>query len=154
MWSLGCILIELYTGMPIFPGESEHEQLMLLMEVIGLPEPYILDRANRRANFFEDNSNMLAYDVEDSQGNIRIPASKPLVELIGDESDTFLDFILKILVWDPKKRISPLEALQHPWIVEGLPKKVLIHHQRMLGLDVHSSLDSLDEHNEIDAEVS
>jgi dual specificity tyrosine-phosphorylation-regulated kinase 2/3/4 len=25
MWSLGCILIELYTGMPIFPGESEHE---------------------------------------------------------------------------------------------------------------------------------
>lgn len=66
MWSLGCILIELYTGMPIFPGESEHEQLMLLMEVIGLPDPYILERSSRRANFFEENSNQLAYDVEDS----------------------------------------------------------------------------------------
>lgn len=37
MWSFGCILIELYIGIPIFPGESEAEQLMLLMEVIGLP---------------------------------------------------------------------------------------------------------------------
>jgi len=57
MWSLGCILIELYTGMPIFPGESEHEQLMLLMEVLGLPDIYLLERSGRRANFFEENSN-------------------------------------------------------------------------------------------------
>jgi len=25
MWSVGCILIELYIGVPIFPGESEFE---------------------------------------------------------------------------------------------------------------------------------
>lgn len=31
MWSFGCILIELYTGVPIFPGESEQEQLALIM---------------------------------------------------------------------------------------------------------------------------
>jgi dual specificity tyrosine-phosphorylation-regulated kinase 2/3/4 len=31
MWSFGCILIELATGFPIFPGESEHEQLALIM---------------------------------------------------------------------------------------------------------------------------
>ena len=43
MWSLGCILIELYTGVPIFPGESEHEQLSLIMQVIGLPEDYLLE---------------------------------------------------------------------------------------------------------------
>jgi len=30
----------------------------------------------------------------------------------------------------------------HPWIVEGLPPKVLIHHKRMLGLDVSSSSSS------------
>lgn len=66
MWSLGCILIELYIGIPIFPGESESEQLMLLMEVIGLPEMDVLQASQRRANFFEENSNQLAYDVEDS----------------------------------------------------------------------------------------
>lgn len=33
MWSLGCILAELYTGYPIFPGENEVEQLACVMEV-------------------------------------------------------------------------------------------------------------------------
>jgi len=37
MWSLGCIVAELYSGFPIFPGESEAEQMDLIMEVIGVP---------------------------------------------------------------------------------------------------------------------
>ena len=41
-------------------------------------------------------------------------------------------------MWDPEERITPFQALQHPWILEGLPRRVLIHHQRMLGLDVPS----------------
>ena len=35
MWSLGCILAELYTGYPLFPGENEVEQLACIMEVRG-----------------------------------------------------------------------------------------------------------------------
>lgn len=42
MWSFGCILTELFTGVPLFPGESEQEQLSLIMEVIGLPSKDIL----------------------------------------------------------------------------------------------------------------
>jgi dual specificity tyrosine-phosphorylation-regulated kinase 2/3/4 len=42
MWSFGCILTELFTGMPLFPGESEQEQLSLIMEVCGLPPEHIL----------------------------------------------------------------------------------------------------------------
>jgi dual specificity tyrosine-phosphorylation-regulated kinase 2/3/4 len=48
MWSFGCILIELYIGIPIFPGESESEQLALLMEVIGLPDMHLLEVSARR----------------------------------------------------------------------------------------------------------
>jgi len=36
IWSLGCILAELYTGFPIFPGENEQEQLSCIMEVLGV----------------------------------------------------------------------------------------------------------------------
>jgi dual specificity tyrosine-phosphorylation-regulated kinase 2/3/4 len=43
MWSFGCILVELFTGYPIFPGENEQEQLSLIMEVRGLPSEQILD---------------------------------------------------------------------------------------------------------------
>ena len=37
MWSLGCILAELYTGYPLFPGENEAEQLACIMEALGTP---------------------------------------------------------------------------------------------------------------------
>jgi dual specificity tyrosine-phosphorylation-regulated kinase 2/3/4 len=43
MWSFGCILAELFTGYPIFPGENEQEQLALMMELRGIPPDYILD---------------------------------------------------------------------------------------------------------------
>ena len=33
MWSFACILVELYTGYPLFPGENEQEQLLCIMEV-------------------------------------------------------------------------------------------------------------------------
>lgn len=33
MWSLGCILAELFSGSPLFPGESEVEQIACMMEV-------------------------------------------------------------------------------------------------------------------------
>ena len=53
MWSFGCILTELFTGMPLFPGESEQEQLSLIMEVLGLPAEHILQQGERRQVFFD-----------------------------------------------------------------------------------------------------
>jgi dual specificity tyrosine-phosphorylation-regulated kinase 2/3/4 len=52
MWSLGCIIAEMYTGYPIFPGENEQEQLACIMEVMGLPEKYLVDRSSRKRLFF------------------------------------------------------------------------------------------------------
>lgn len=52
MWSLGCIIAEMYTGYPIFPGENEQEQLACIMEVMGLPDKYLIERASRRRLFF------------------------------------------------------------------------------------------------------
>ena len=75
---------------------------MLFMEVIGQPDLQVLANAQRRANFFEEGSNELVYDVEDSVGNLRIPGTKPIGLLLGNESETFLDFLGRILVWDPE----------------------------------------------------
>lgn len=52
MWSLGCILAELYTGYPIFPGENEQEQLACIMEVLGVPDKEIIARSSRKNLFF------------------------------------------------------------------------------------------------------
>lgn len=51
MWSLGCILSELLTGMPLFPGEDETDQLSCIIEVIGMPSQKVLDASKRARNF-------------------------------------------------------------------------------------------------------
>jgi len=51
MWSFGCIMAELYTGVPIFPGEDEVEQIACFMEVLGIPPSNLLADAPR-ANLF------------------------------------------------------------------------------------------------------
>ncbi|KAJ3014399.1 hypothetical protein HKX48_005177 [Thoreauomyces humboldtii] len=117
MWSLGCILCELYTGYPLFPGENEAEQLLCIMEVLGLPDPGLVDRGNRRKMFFEPNGNPRT--VVNSKGRRRRPGQK-CVELILKGADKlFVDFVSRCLEWDPRKRISPTEALRHEWVLAG-----------------------------------
>lgn len=42
MWSFGCMIAELFTGIPLFPGESEEELLALIMELRGLPSLWMI----------------------------------------------------------------------------------------------------------------
>lgn len=38
----------------------------------------------------------------------------------GNLNPHFIDFIKMILVWEPEKRLTPEDALRHPWITKGL----------------------------------
>jgi hypothetical protein len=49
---IGCILAELYTGYPLFPGENEVEQLACIMEILGVPPEDVINQATRRRLFF------------------------------------------------------------------------------------------------------
>lgn len=111
MWSFGCILIELYTGIPIFPGESEMEQLALIMQVFGVPPLKVLANAERGGKFFEEGTNEPLNVFQDQDGTLRLPGSRPLEEIIGTQSETFFDFITQCLKWDPEERITPFQAL-------------------------------------------
>ena len=55
MWSFGCILAELYNGFPMFPGQSQNEQMLMFMQMRGLPPKKILQISERRKKFFDDN---------------------------------------------------------------------------------------------------
>lgn len=52
MWSTGCILAELYTGRPLFPGENEPDQLACIMQLIGVPTKDYLEKCSRKKQFF------------------------------------------------------------------------------------------------------
>ncbi|CAI2173313.1 12212_t:CDS:10, partial [Funneliformis geosporum] len=116
MWSLGCILAELYTGYPLFPGENEQEQLACIMEVLGVPEKYLIEKSTRKKLFFDSNGN--PRPVVSSKGKRRRPNTKSLANVLKCQDQVFLDFIARCLDWDPEKRMKPDEGLMHEWITE------------------------------------
>ncbi|XP_041935201.1 dual specificity tyrosine-phosphorylation-regulated kinase 4-like [Alosa sapidissima] len=117
MWSLGCIIAELYTGVPLFPGENEKDQLALIMEVLGVPPEEMLQAAPRMKKFFEPNGKPRPYT--NSKGKTRKTDSKDLASILKTSDPLFLDFIRGCLAWDPTKRMTPDEALQHDWFTEA-----------------------------------
>ncbi|PWN41835.1 kinase-like protein [Ceraceosorus guamensis] len=52
MWSLGCIAVELFLGLPLFPGTSEYNQITRIVEMLGLPPSYMLDQGKQTSEFF------------------------------------------------------------------------------------------------------
>ncbi|GJJ12423.1 hypothetical protein Clacol_006665 [Clathrus columnatus] len=114
MWSLGCILAELYTGYPIFPGENEQEQLSCIMEVLGLPDKDLINRSSRKRLFFD--SNGAPRPVVNSKGRRRRPGTKSLAQVLRCDDELFVDFVAKCLIWDPDRRMKPQPALKHPFL--------------------------------------
>jgi dual specificity tyrosine-phosphorylation-regulated kinase 1 len=52
MWGLGCILVEMHTGEPLFSGENELDQLAKISEVLGLPPEQMVLRSPKAKRFF------------------------------------------------------------------------------------------------------
>ena len=45
MWSLGCMAAELFLGLPLFPGASEHDLLVRIVDMLGMPPDHVLQKA-------------------------------------------------------------------------------------------------------------
>ncbi|CAD8147134.1 unnamed protein product [Paramecium pentaurelia] len=132
MWSFGCIMAELYLGYPIFPGDDEQEQIAYILEILGMPDNEVLEIAQRRKVFFTDSLPFQPLCLQNKGGKLRIPGSKTLSEVLKCNDNNFIDFLQQCLVWNPKKRISPIDALMHSWILEGLPSQIRVQHVQYL----------------------
>ncbi|XP_037079361.1 LOW QUALITY PROTEIN: dual specificity tyrosine-phosphorylation-regulated kinase 2-like [Pollicipes pollicipes] len=117
MWSLGCILAELNTGFPLFPGENEVEQLACIMEVLDVPPEQLVRHASRRRLFFD--SRGTPRTLTNTKGRRRRPGSKPLTVALNTSDTMFANFVEKCLTWDPSRRMTPEEAARHPFLSSG-----------------------------------
>lgn len=120
MWSLGCILYELYVGVPLFLGEDEKDQMNCIIEVKGLPPRSLIVMASRRQIFFDENYKPI--QTTNSKGKIRQVGGKSLEMMMLTEKSQadFVDFIDKCLEWKPEKRMTPQQGFEHAWIQAGL----------------------------------
>ncbi|XP_069094690.1 dual specificity tyrosine-phosphorylation-regulated kinase 3 isoform X1 [Pleurodeles waltl] len=137
MWSFGCILVELLTGYPLFPGEDEGDQLACMMELLGAPPPKLLEQSKRAKNFINSkgypryctvttlpNGTVALNGSRSRRGKMRgSPGNKDWVTALkGCDDSLFIDFLKECLNWDPSARMTPSQALRHPWISKRVPK--------------------------------
>ncbi|KAI6220571.1 Dual-specificity kinase [Aphelenchoides fujianensis] len=137
IWSLGCILVELHTGEPLFPGHSEYDQMMRIVEVMGMPPVQMLHASSKTKRFFtlNEHGEYTCRRLRDAKaGGYRPPGSRTLNEILGtntggpfgrrrdeaghtpEEYSKFRDLIQKMLDYNPAKRLSAAEAVRHPFL--------------------------------------
>ena len=86
------------------------------MEACGKPPSHLMAMATRKDKFFDAEDNPIL--EENSRGKCYYPDARPLRTLIPTRDEKFVDLVEKCLNWDFCKRITPSEALRHPWILE------------------------------------
>ncbi|CAK73063.1 unnamed protein product (macronuclear) [Paramecium tetraurelia] len=102
MWSIGCILGELLTGKPIFPGNSTLNQLDRILQLTGWPS-------------LEDVEAIQSPLASTMLGAISPPQVKPIHQIFPTASDDALDLIFSLLKFNPNSRLTAEKALAHPY---------------------------------------
>ena len=91
IWSVGCILVELFAGVPLFPGESEADLFNCMIEVLGIPPEDFLAKSQKKSMFF--NSKNEPRIVVNSKGRKRVPDERPLDKIIAGACEGFVDLV-------------------------------------------------------------
>ncbi|KAL3618592.1 hypothetical protein CASFOL_037674 [Castilleja foliolosa] len=112
MWSVGCIMAELLLNRVLFQGSCEIRQIASIYKVLGMPDDVALPGFSNLPGsgvVVEPLGERLPCNLLDSG----VFAGHPLV------TEHCFDLILKLLKYDPKKRITAKEALDHGWFKES-----------------------------------
>uniref|UniRef100_A0A0K3C5Y7 Mitogen-activated protein kinase n=1 Tax=Rhodotorula toruloides TaxID=5286 RepID=A0A0K3C5Y7_RHOTO len=103
IWSVGCICAEMLSGRPLFPGRDYHHQLTLILSVTGTPMMDEFCRITSRRS-------------RDYLRALPFQRKRPFAELFPNASPLALDFLAATLTFDPTKRITAEQALEHPYL--------------------------------------
>ncbi|CAR23527.1 Protein kinase domain-containing protein [Lachancea thermotolerans] len=108
IWSCGCILAEMITGRPLFPGTNDEEQLKLIFETMGTPT----ERTWPGVSTLPKYNPRLPQHLPKDLGALLQSQTREKMEL------TLIDLLYGLLQLNPDRRLSAKQALNHPWFAE------------------------------------
>ncbi|KAI0343226.1 Pkinase-domain-containing protein [Trametopsis cervina] len=103
VWAIGCIVAELMVGRPLFKGKDYVDQMNKILEILGTPDDKVMKRIGS----------------EKAQAYIKsLPRRRPqaLHKIVPAADHQALDFLGKLILFDPTERPSAAQALAHPWL--------------------------------------
>uniref|UniRef100_A0A8C5DQK7 non-specific serine/threonine protein kinase n=1 Tax=Gouania willdenowi TaxID=441366 RepID=A0A8C5DQK7_GOUWI len=144
MWSLGCVIAELFLGWPLYPGALEYDQIRYISQTQGLPGENLLNSGTKTARFFckESDSPYQAWrlkttDEHETETGMKSKEARKYIfsclddithvnlmmnlegsDLVAEKADRreFVGLLKKMLSIDAEERIVPAEALSHPFV--------------------------------------
>ncbi|KAI8677342.1 Protein kinase domain-containing protein [Fusarium sp. Ph1] len=131
IWSIGCILVEFFTGDALFQTHDNLEHLAMMEAVVGHRiDSHLVQAVNKMSTRSGGNAASkyfkrlkLDYPTPDTTRGSRrfVKAMKHLTDIIPSNNaflKNFVDLLKKIFVYDPAQRITAKQALNHPWLKE------------------------------------
>ncbi|XP_076911618.1 mitogen-activated protein kinase 7-like [Bidens hawaiensis] len=106
VWSVGCIFAEILGRRPLFPGTDYLNQLELIINILG-------SQSDNNLGFIDNMKAMWFIKTLPFTRGVNLSCLYPKVDPLA------LDLLKRMLVFDPTKRITVTEALQHSYM-EGL----------------------------------
>lgn len=102
VWSIGCVIVELVLGLPVFQGECSTDQLVEIIKMLGTPSKKEIQAMNPDYTDYK-------FPI------IKCFTWRQILGSFSNIDNLYLDLISKILTYDPVKRLTPFEALAHPY---------------------------------------
>uniref|UniRef100_A0A8C1LU63 non-specific serine/threonine protein kinase n=1 Tax=Cyprinus carpio TaxID=7962 RepID=A0A8C1LU63_CYPCA len=117
MWSLGCVIAELFLGWPLYPGALEYDQIRYISQTQGLPGEQLLNVGTKTARFFckESDSPYTAWRLK---ARVNLMLNMEGCDQLAEKADRreFVDLLKMMLMIDADQRIAPSDALTHPFV--------------------------------------
>ncbi|KAL2822191.1 kinase-like domain-containing protein [Aspergillus cavernicola] len=103
IWSVGCIVAEMLLGRPLFPGTDHINQFYLITDLLGNPPDEVVDRITT------NNTRRVVKLMEKRNPQL-------LKEIFSSADDEAINFLERLLVFDPDQRFSAEQGLKHPYM--------------------------------------
>ena len=100
IWGLGCVFFEILTLVPLFPGDDEIDEVNKINNILGSPSDELFEK------FVKHSAHRNEFKFEHQKG-------LGIQRYLTHVSPSIVDLISKMLIYDPDKRPTAKECLNH-----------------------------------------